>query len=153
VLRLLLTTLYYPHILYIIIPELQVVHTHQPNGYDENSSLILKFTAAAVRGNKLLILYDLYVDQMNLCWKGAFASLLAEKVYSHLFKHVISLYIWIDTLYLCVRNNMTKQKHLERKREYHPRGRWSSSSMTGWERVVSTWESKKSRHLGCGTEG
>jgi hypothetical protein len=76
-----------------------------------------------------------------------------KKVYSHIFKHMISLYIWIDALYLSVRNNMTEQNHLERKREYHPRRRWSSSSMTGWEWVVSTWESKKSRHLGCGIEG
>jgi hypothetical protein len=66
----------------------------------------------------MLNLYGLYVDQMNLGWKGAFTPLLYEKVYSHLFKHVISLsiYIWIDALYLCVRNNMTEQKHLERKR-------------------------------------
>jgi hypothetical protein len=108
--------------------------------------------SSMVSKREMLNLYGLYVDQMNLGWKGAFAPLLAEKVYSQLFKHVISLYIWIDALYLSVRNNMTEQNHLERKREYHPRGRWSSSSMTGWERVVPTWESKRSRHLGCETE-
>jgi hypothetical protein len=71
-------------------------------------------------------------------WKCVFTPIQACDI-------SIYIYIWIDALYLCVRNNITEQKHLERKKEYHPRGRWSSSSMMGvWTSGLRTriWRSR-----------